>query len=81
MDGQVFDASAIVEYYDEDRFKLIDPNRLIDAVVVRNREKALLNTWYNHYKSIRVPYAVTKHIDQYSDRKVKRFVLWKERRI
>jgi len=81
MDDQIFDKSAIVEYYDEDRFKLIAPNLLMDFIIARNGEKAFLDTWCDHFKSVRVPYAVTKHVDQYSDRKVNRFVLWKQRRI
>ena len=77
----IFDVDSVVEYFDEQGFKKIPRDRLMDFIIARNGEKVFLDTWRDHFKSVRVPFALCKHMDEYSDRTVQRYTLWKERRI
>ena len=78
---QIFDANAVIEYADEHAFKQIPVSKLMDFIIVRNGEYKYIETWRKHFDSVCVPYAITRHVDHYSDRDVRRFVLWKELRI
>ena len=82
MEDQIFDVKSVVEYYDEFGFKAIPQDELMDFCVTRgNGELSFLDVWRRHFESVRVPYAITQHVDKYPDRKILRVILWKERRI
>ena len=79
---RIFDADDVIEYYDEDGFNEIPRNKLMDEIPrIYHNELACLDTWCNHFKSVKRPYAITEHKTQYSDRSTTQFSLWKVRNV
>jgi len=82
FNNAIFDSKFVFEYSDERAFKKIPHNKLMDFLPrIYNSELSILDSWENHFKSNRIPYALSRHVTEYSDRQITHMVLWKERRI
>jgi len=79
---KIFDGNDIVEYSDWEEFNKIPCNSLMDFLPrIYPSEMWVMDSWKSYFKSVCTPFAVTEHKVKYSDRLVKHFTLWKERRI
>ena len=79
---QIFDRDTAIEYFDEHGFNQIEEKDLMDFCMVRGyKDQPILDTWKDHFRSIKVPFAITDQYDQQKDRKIPRITLWKCRRI
>jgi len=78
-----FVAHDIIKHFMTKEFNEIPKYKLVDflplIVTIRPREMAILESWEEHFRSVKVPYAITERvIDHHTHGNVRARALWKE---
>ncbi len=77
---QLFNKEDVIRYFNEVDFLKIPRNKIMNIVLdIRQHELDILESWEGHFKTLEVPYAVTKTWYREYGRKYPVWRLWKER--
>jgi len=80
-----YDARFEVDGFMDFEFMEIPKNKLIDiipTIVEENRaDMEILESWTNHFKNLKIPFAITRKFSKSNGKKIAYLSLWKELRI